>query len=78
MWVQRQLDDGSAQQQASGGGSDIAPWLLEWAENIDAGFTRGSGANVSRTVLKLRRTDGTAVYISVDTGTTVVCSTTAP
>ena len=51
---------------------------FQWAVGVDAQLVRGSGANASRTAIALRRTDGTRVYLSVDTGTTLVVSTTAP
>lgn len=77
MWVKQQLDDGSIKHTASGGNSENAPVLFEFAENVDCGFIRGV-TDTDRTAVKLRRSDGTAVYIYVDTGTTVLCSTTAP
>lgn len=76
MWVRRQDDDGSETYLAQGGGSEFAARKIEWDTNVDAEIRRGT-TSTARTGLKLRRTDGTAVYISVDTGTTVVCSTTA-
>ena len=77
MWIQKQEDDGSVKQVASGGNSENASALWEFAENVDIGFVRGV-SDTDRTALKLRRSDGTAVYIYVDTGTTVLCSGTAP
>jgi L-ascorbate metabolism protein UlaG (beta-lactamase superfamily) len=51
---------------------------FQWATGVDAQLVRGSGANVGRTAIALRRTDGTRIYLSVDTGTTLVVSATAP
>lgn len=77
MWVKKQKDDGSVVTEAQGGGSEVADVTWEFAENVDIGFTRGT-ADTDRTALKLRRSDGTLVYIYVDTGTTVLCSATHP
>lgn len=77
MWIRQQLDDGSEKYVASGGNSENASVLWEFDDGVQAGFVRGVTDN-SRTSLKLYRSDGTAVYIYVDTGTTVVCSTSAP
>jgi len=77
MWVRKQKDDGSELYEAQGGGSETADVTYEFAEGVDIGFTRGT-SDTSRTALKLRRSDGTEVYIYVDTGTTVLCSATHP
>lgn len=77
MWVKQQKDDGSENNLAQGGGSETADVTWEFEEGVDIGFTRGT-TDTSRTALKLRRSDGTEVYIYVDTGTTVVCSATHP
>lgn len=79
MWVHQQPDDGTNKMLASGGGSELSENITEWALNVDAALGRGTGvvgANLS--YLQLRRTDGTKVYVYVDTGTTVVCSATRP
>ncbi len=77
MWIRQQLDDGYEKNVASGGNSENAGVLWEFDQDVDAGLVRGV-VDTSRTALKLRRSDGTVVYIYVDTGTTVVCSETAP
>ena len=78
MWIRKQLDTGDqkfeANETSSAAGVEN---ITEWDVNVDAALGRGV-ANSARTYLKLRRTDGTIVYIYVDTGTTVVCSTTQP
>jgi len=50
---------------------------FEWASGVDAQLIRGT-TDTDRTAIALRRSDGTRVYIYVDTGTTVLCSTSAP
>ena len=73
-----QDDQGNAKIIAQGGGSETdGEVLVEWDSNVDAALVRGK-AEPSRTAIALRRTDGTRVYIYVDTGTTVVCSATHP
>lgn len=79
MWIRQQLDTGEEKNLASGGASELQERITEWDLNVDSALGRGTGvvgANLS--YLQLRRTDGTKVYIYVDTGTTVVCSTTRP
>lgn len=79
MWIRQQLDTGEEKYKASGGSSELQERITEWDLNVDAAIGRGVGtvgANLS--YLQLRRTDGTKVYIYVDTNTTVVCSTTQP
>lgn len=82
MWIRQQKDDGYEVNLASGGNSENAGVLWEFTRSdagvaVEAGFVRGV-TDTDRSALKLTRSDGTAVYIYVDTGTTVVCSTTAP
>lgn len=50
---------------------------FQWATGVDAQLIRGV-TDADRTCLSLRRSDGTRVYLYVDTGTTLVVSTTAP
>ena len=50
---------------------------FEWASGVDAQLVRGT-TDTDRTAVALRRSDGTKVYLYVDTGTTLVVSTTAP
>lgn len=83
MFALRQVDDGSAKFIAQGGGSETdgnfgVIFDESGALPIEAGFGRGTGANISRTFAFLTRTDGTRVYLSVDTGTTLVVSATHP
>lgn len=82
MWVVQQDEDGNAKLLASGGNSENAEVIAEFDRTdaggvIDAALGRGA-TDTDRTYLRLRRSDGTSVYIYVDTGTTVLCSTTAP
>lgn len=51
---------------------------VSWSPLVDVELGRGTGANAGRTYIGLRRTDGTQVFLSVDTGTTLVVSTTRP
>jgi hypothetical protein len=50
---------------------------FEWASGVDAQLIRGA-TDTDRTAIALRRSDGTRVYLYVDTGTTLVVSATAP
>lgn len=50
---------------------------VTFATNVDAEIGRGA-TDADRTYIALRRSDGTKVYIYVDTGTTVLCSATKP
>ena len=50
---------------------------FEWATGVDAQIVRGA-VDTDRTAIALRRSDGTRVYLYVDTGTTLVVSATAP
>lgn len=77
MWITQQTDNGDQKLLAQGGGSETSEAITEWATGVDAGLGRGV-VNAARSYLRLRRTDGTIVYIYVDTGTTVACSTTRP
>lgn len=78
MWIRSQVDDGTERKTASGGNSEFAEVVTEWdAGTVDAALGRGV-TDTDRTYLRLRRSDGTSVYIYVDTGTTVSCSTTQP
>lgn len=85
MWARKQESDGSEYFVASGGNSENSErgsiWDFGNANNPNGAFEASMGRGVtstSRTYVKLCRTDGTPVYISVDTGTTVVCSTAQP
>jgi len=77
MWVREQADDGSEVVRAQGGGSETADRVTVFVENVDVTLGRGT-TDTDRTFIALRRSDGTKVYIYVDTGTTVVCSATHP
>jgi hypothetical protein len=73
-----QDDLGNVKIVAQGGGSETdGEVIVEWDANVDAALVRGT-VDTDRTALALRRSDGTRVYIYVDTGTTVLCSTTHP
>lgn len=77
-----QKDDGSAKFTAQGGGSESAELGVEFEAldsgvSVEAAFVRGA-SDTDRTGIKLKRSDGTAVYLYVDTGTTLTVSTTAP
>lgn len=50
---------------------------FQWANGVDAQLVRGT-TDTDRTAIALRRSDGTRVYLYVDTGTTLVVSATAP
>ena len=50
---------------------------FQWANGVDAQLVRGA-TDTDRTAIALRRSDGTRVYLYVDTGTTLVVSATAP
>lgn len=50
---------------------------FEWASGVDAQLVRGT-TDTDRTALAIRRSDGTRIYLYVDTGTTLVVSATAP
>jgi hypothetical protein len=84
MWVRNQDDSGNQILEATEDSKVGTEVLHRWDTtnagiDIEAGFGRGvQAANVLRTYIKLKRTDGTTVYVSVDTGTTVVASTTRP
>lgn len=77
MWIRQQLDDGTEKYVADGNDSGNQERIVEWGSGIDLAMGRGA-TDTDRTYLRLRRSDGTSVYIYVDTGTTVVCSTTKP
>lgn len=51
--------------------------VFQWAPNVDVELIRGV-ADTDRTAIALRRSDGTKVFLFVDTGTTLTVSTTAP
>jgi hypothetical protein len=79
MWIRQQIDDGTEKVLASGGNSEFSERITEWDLNVDASLGRGTGVvGTDLSYVQLRRTDGTKVYIYVDTGTTVVCSATRP
>lgn len=78
-----QKDDGSAKFLAAGGGSEtdgefgvIFDELASGAV-VEAGFGRGT-VDTDRTCVYLKRSDGTKIYLYVDTGTTLVVSATHP
>lgn len=50
---------------------------FQWASGVDAQLIRGA-TDTDRTAIALRRSDGTRIYLYVDTGTTLVVTTTAP
>lgn len=76
MWTMNQ-NNGNAVVQATRESKDTGTVLVEWEAGVDAALVRGV-TDTDRTAVKLRRSDGTAVYLYVDTGTTLVVSTTAP
>jgi hypothetical protein len=83
MFVLKQKDDGSAVFEANGGGSETDGEFGVVFDSTSAGVeiaaALGRGVtDTDRTYIRLKRSDGTSVYIYVDTGTTVVCSTTKP
>jgi hypothetical protein len=51
--------------------------VFQWAAGVDVELIRGV-TDTDRTAIALRRSDGTKVYLYVDTGTTLVVSATAP
>lgn len=57
--------------------NSAATVTFEWASGVDAQLIRGA-TDADRTALALRRSDGTRIYLYVDTGTTLVVSATAP
>lgn len=82
MFGLRQDDNGNAKFVAQGGGSETdgefgAIFDESGSTPIEAGFGRGV-TDADRTFLYLKRSDGTRVYLYVDTGTTLVVSTTKP
>ena len=78
MWIRQQLDTGDEKHIANEASSFAGcERITEWDVNVDLAMGRGV-ADSDRTYLALRRSDGTKVYIYVDTGTTVVCSATQP
>jgi hypothetical protein len=78
MWIKKQTDTGDVKFEASGGGSEqVGEVQFEWAPGVYAALVRGT-TDTDRTALKLCISDGSAVYIYVDTGTTIVCSATHP
>lgn len=77
MWARKQNDTGDQVFEASGGGSENAESIWSFAPTVDAAIGRGA-TNTNRSYLRLNRSDGVSVYIYVDTGTTVLCSTTRP
>lgn len=76
-FTRTQADNGDQVYVADGGNSDVAENLTEFAPGVDAGFGRGA-TDTDRTYVKLCRSDGTPVYLYVDTGTTLTVSTTKP
>lgn len=76
-FIRVQRDDGCQENRAQGGNSENAEDIWSFSPTVEAAIGRGV-VNTARTYLRLTRTDGTFVYIYVDTGTTVVCSTTQP
>ncbi len=81
MFIMKQEDDGNVVFEASEGSEDCE-FLARFSTTdagltADAGFGRATG-DTDKTYLKLRRNDGTPVYIYVDSGTTVTASGTKP
>ena len=77
MFNRVQDDDGNQKFIADGGSSEIAENITEFAPGVDAAFGRGA-TDTDRTYVRLCRSDGTSVYLYVDTGTTLTVSTTKP
>lgn len=80
MWIRQQLDTGDEKILANEASAFAGvERITEWDKNVDSALGRGVGTvGTANTYLSLRRTDGTKMYIYVDTGTTVVCSATQP
>jgi hypothetical protein len=76
-WNFIQKDDGTATLLADGGDSENELLTVEFANNVDVEIGRGD-TDTDRTYIAVRRSDGTKVYIFVDTGTTISASTTKP
>ena len=78
VWARQQEDTGNEFNEGysspQSGGVEV---VWGWSPTVEAALGMGV-ANTARSYLRLTRTDGTFVYIYVDTGTTVVCSTTQP
>lgn len=72
-----QDDEGNQIFVADGGNSENAENITEFEEGVDAAFGRGE-TSTGRTYIRLRRTDGTNVYLSVNTGTTLTVSSSKP
>lgn len=77
MWVMQQIDNGDTQFTADGGASENAEVIFQFAPGVTAGFGRGA-TDLDRTYLFIRRSDGTKMFLFVDTGTTLSVSTTKP
>lgn len=76
MWTLSQ-NNGNALLQTTRESKDTGNVTVEWETGVDAALIRGV-TDTDRTAVRLRRSDGTAVYLYVDTGTTLVVSATAP
>lgn len=78
MWIRKQLDTGDQEFMGDdGNGEATSESIFRFAATVTAALGRGA-TDTDRTYLRLNRSDGADVYIYVDTGTTVVCSTTKP
>lgn len=75
-WIRKQSDTGDQVFEA-GSGSENSENIWSFAPTVEAAIGRGA-VDTDRTYLRLMRSDGTNVYIYVDTGTTVLCSTAKP
>ena len=77
MFNKVQDDEGNVKFIADGGGSEEAEFVIEFADGVEAAVGRGE-TDEDRTYVRLKRSDGTDVYLYVDTGTTLTVSTTKP
>lgn len=78
MWIRNQIDTGDQEFVGDdGNGETTSESVFRFAPTVTAAFGRGA-TDTDRTYVRLGRSDGTSVYIYVDTGTTVLCSTTKP
>lgn len=77
MFNKIQDDEGNVIFEADGGGSENEEFIVRFDEDVEAAVGRGE-TDTDRTYLRLKRSDGTDVYLYVDTGTTLTVSTTKP
>lgn len=82
MWIRKQLDTGAEEYRAQGNSSESAERVVRWdytAANLPIELAMGRGVtNTAISYIRFTRTDGTFIYMYIDTGTTVVTSATQP